>query len=494
MSEKIRTIITQDAEVDDQNSLRHFLLYANEVDVQGIVQTASIFHWIGVPGAVQPHGTCGDEWVAQEAPYDQSYRWPGTDWMQKTLDDYAAVYENLKTYSEDYPTPDYLRSVTKVGNIGYAGETEKPTEGSELIKERILDDDPRTLYLQVWGGTNTIARALMDIETEFGGSPEWPVMREKIEKKVVITACGEQDGTYRSYIAEKFPGLQFVRCLQMGSYAYPWRRMPEGPSKESLKAPFMEKNILTKGPLMAGYATWMDGKVYEGEGPQSQFGSNPNITKEWFGAKRGLPAYEKHDFLSEGDSPTFFCLFPFGYRTLENFANGGIAGRYVFDESQKNSKGEALNYWNVADEPYTDVSGNTTVVESMWPHVADLQHGFAARAAWCTEKASAASELPPVVEAVTPLDISAKAGETVTLEAAGHTKAGEALPVTYRIYGPASTLSGAENLTLEAANGKASLTLSATAKAGDTVHIIARTEEAGPMHLPRFAQFIITIE
>ncbi|MEE3482521.1 MAG: hypothetical protein VZQ80_11190, partial [Lachnospiraceae bacterium] len=166
----------------------------------------------------------------------------------------------------------------------------------------------------------------------------------------------------------------------------------------------------------------------------------------------------------------------------------------VFDESQKNSKGEVLNYWNVADEPYTDVSGNTTVVESMWPHVADLQHGFAARAAWCTEKASAASELPPVMEAVTPLDISAKAGETVTLEAAGHTKAGEALPVTYRIYGPASTLSGAENLTLEAANGKASLTLSATAKAGDTVHIIARTEEAGSMHLPRFAQFIITIE
>ena len=42
---KIRTIITQDAEVDDQNSLRHFLLYANEVDLQGIVQTSSKLHW-----------------------------------------------------------------------------------------------------------------------------------------------------------------------------------------------------------------------------------------------------------------------------------------------------------------------------------------------------------------------------------------------------------------------------------------------------------------
>jgi hypothetical protein len=41
---KIRTIITQDAEVDDQNSLRHFLFYANEVDLQGIVQTSSKLH------------------------------------------------------------------------------------------------------------------------------------------------------------------------------------------------------------------------------------------------------------------------------------------------------------------------------------------------------------------------------------------------------------------------------------------------------------------
>ncbi len=505
MSEKIRTIITQDAEVDDQNSLRHFLLYANEVELQGIVQTSSIFHWIGVPGATQPHGSHGDEWTAEEAPYDKPYRWTGTAWMGKAIDDYAAVYENLKTYSSDYPTPDYLRSITKVGNIGYAGETERATEGSELIRKRILDDDPRTLYIQVWGGTNTIARALMDIEAEFGGDASWPALREKIEKKVVITACGEQDGTYRSYIAEKFPGLQFVRCLQMGSYAYPWRQMPEGESKESLKAAFMENNIIHQGSLMAGYATWLDGKVYEGEGDPGQFGSNPDIMKVWFGAKMGLPPYEKHDFLSEGDSPTFFCLLPFGYRTLENFANGGIAGRYVLDESQKNSKGEALNYWNVADEPYTDSFGKTSVVESMWPHVADLQHGFAARARWCTEKASVKSELPPVIEAETPLDISAKAGETVTIAASGHTqtaapgtsthtKTGKALPVTYSVYGPASTLEGAADLPLTIEGGKATLTLPAAAKAGNTVHVIARTEEDGPMKLPRFAQFIITIK
>ena len=39
-----------DAEVDDMNSLIHVLLYSNEVDIQGIVQSSSKFHWKGVAG------------------------------------------------------------------------------------------------------------------------------------------------------------------------------------------------------------------------------------------------------------------------------------------------------------------------------------------------------------------------------------------------------------------------------------------------------------
>ena len=34
MLNSIRTIITQDAEVDDLNSLRHILLYANDIEIQ----------------------------------------------------------------------------------------------------------------------------------------------------------------------------------------------------------------------------------------------------------------------------------------------------------------------------------------------------------------------------------------------------------------------------------------------------------------------------
>ncbi|MBR1710767.1 MAG: DUF1593 domain-containing protein, partial [Clostridia bacterium] len=84
--------------------------------------------------------------------------------MFRTIDDYEKDYPNLSRHAAGYPTPDYLRSIIKIGNVGYKGEIEASTEGSELIRKAILDDDERTLYLQVWGGCNTISRALMDIQ------------------------------------------------------------------------------------------------------------------------------------------------------------------------------------------------------------------------------------------------------------------------------------------------------------------------------------------
>ncbi len=352
---KIRTIITQDAEVDDQNSLRHFLLYLNEVDLLGIVQTASKFHWRGMANAVCPESEFVHSFLEKRAPYNQPYRWPGTDWMFEVIDDYEVDYPNLKKHSDDYPTPEYLRSITKVGNIGYMGEMEQPSEGSELIRKAILSQDPRKLYIQVWGGCNTIARALKDIQTEFEKTHDWQTLHSAISEKVVLTACGEQDETYRSYIAEYWPRIQFVNTFQLFSYAYPWKSMPEGESKDTLGAAFMYPEFLSKdSALIRGYCSWLDGHYYEGEEMNMQFGANPNITKEWFGVAFGLPEPEKYDFLSEGDSPTYFMLFDWGLRTLEDFSYGGMAGRYQKLTDETNSKGENLNYWNVTKDTYID--------------------------------------------------------------------------------------------------------------------------------------------
>lgn len=67
---KIRTIITQDAKVDDQNSLCHFLLYANEVELSygGI---AGRYH--RVPGEVNSKGEPLNLWNASKDVYTDRY-------------------------------------------------------------------------------------------------------------------------------------------------------------------------------------------------------------------------------------------------------------------------------------------------------------------------------------------------------------------------------------------------------------------------------------
>ena len=42
-----RTVVTTDLECDDIDSLLHLLLYANDIDIAGIVVSASTHHWTG---------------------------------------------------------------------------------------------------------------------------------------------------------------------------------------------------------------------------------------------------------------------------------------------------------------------------------------------------------------------------------------------------------------------------------------------------------------
>jgi len=119
-----------------------FLLYANEWDIEGIVTSSSQYHW-------------------------QGHNWAGDDWVEPYLDAYARVYPSLVKHDSEYPTPEHLRERTHLGNVKAEGEIEEVTAGSQRIANVLLDEtDDRPIWLQAWGGPNTIARALKTIEEE----------------------------------------------------------------------------------------------------------------------------------------------------------------------------------------------------------------------------------------------------------------------------------------------------------------------------------------
>src|SRR5579871_2234333 len=133
-----RVIVTTDGEQDDLASMHRFILYTDDLDVAGIVQSSSRFHHAGDATAVPP--------IAQVT-------WLGSDWIHAIIRNYAAAYATLQANDPRYPSPDYLHGIVKVGNISDVGEFGANTEGSEWIKQILLDSDPRPVYISVWGGT-----------------------------------------------------------------------------------------------------------------------------------------------------------------------------------------------------------------------------------------------------------------------------------------------------------------------------------------------------
>jgi hypothetical protein len=153
-SSKTRTIITTDGEIDDVDSFIRMLLYANEFSIEGLVYSSSMWHYKG--------DGKGTKMVSEMEMTKKMYgektdlRWPGVQWMQDLIAAYEKVYPTLSTHAEGYPTAGTLHSLIKVGNIDFEGEMAQNTEGSDFIKNKLLDDDLQPIYLQVWGGTNTI--------------------------------------------------------------------------------------------------------------------------------------------------------------------------------------------------------------------------------------------------------------------------------------------------------------------------------------------------
>jgi len=301
-AEMPRTVITNDGEVDDMDSVIRALLYANEVDIAGIVITSSVYHYAGDP-----------------AKNIEPYRWTGTDWIYKFINDYGKVYPNLVKHDKNYPTADYLLSVTKIGNIKNVGDMEEVTDGSEFLKKLFLDNDDRTLYVQTWGGTNTTARALKSIEEEYKNTPQWSQIQDRLNKKIVLYTIARQDKTYEDYIAKNWSGLTVINDNNnFGHFAYAWLSYPNE-IKETFKAKWNKENLLNKGALLDNYALMEDGRWIDGELDDQQRGVN-YISR--------FPAYEKYDFISEGDSPSFFYILNTGLRSAENPSYGGWGGRF----------------------------------------------------------------------------------------------------------------------------------------------------------------------
>lgn len=226
MPERPRILISTDiggTDPDDNQSMMHYLLYCNEFDCEGLVSSPSY-----------GDGT-KEEIVRMIGIYEQDL-------------------PVLRQHADGWPAPDYLRSIAKQGRHGAAPMCgySTATEGSDWIVACAKKDDPRPLYLLVWGGLDDVAQALHD-------APE-------IARKVRILWIGGPNKKWSlpsyCYIVEHFPDLWFVENNE--SYR---GFIANYKDKSRYHAGFYETYVKGAGHLGADFYNYKEGLPKLGDTP-----------------------------------------------------------------------------------------------------------------------------------------------------------------------------------------------------------------------------------
>lgn len=480
--EKLRTVVTTDMESDDLASLVRYILYANDLDNQGLIYTSSKFHWEG--------DGKGTEFFLPDREYNTSqtsWRPTGTTTIEKyLLKAYAEVYSNLKVHDSEYPTPEHLLSLVRVGNVDFDSEMSHDTPGSDLIASLLLDNDPRPLYLQAWGGTNTIARALLSLSTTYSSSPSWPALKAHISRKAVILASGFQDNTYTSYIAPHWPAL---RVLDFSAAYATWgfncntnhtgnvRGLPD--NNEFYQGSWIKANIQT-GPLGSLYRSWLDNQTTPGGGDQLDvFGDAVKAPGGW------CKPLGKYDFLSEGDNVVFNPLLPTGLERPGDPTVGSWGGRSVRNTSVPQ------DLWTlIANETAANgslVQGWTT---GRWVEAAS--NDFAARMKWTLTGEYAEGNHPPVVQVVGGTMRQVSLGGSVRLAAEVSDPDGDKVEVKWWQYKEEGTYEGIVRIE-EDGEGCVVISVSGDAEKGQTVSMVLQGRDSGEFPLTRYGRVMISV-
>ena len=482
LSYRARTVITTDGEIDDVDSFIRLLLYANELQIEGLVYSSSMWHYKG-DGAGTPF-TSEMEMTRKIYGERTELRWPGTQWMQELLSAYAEVYPNLSRHAQGYPHPDSLASRIRVGNIDFEGEMKQDTEGSDLIRGLLLDNDPSPIYLQAWGGTNTIARALRSIEEDYRDSGQWEAVYRKVCEKAVIYAILDQDATYRNYIAPNWPDLKiYYNANQFWCFAYPWKRAVPHVWHHYLQGPFMREHIIEgHGPLLQKYYAYGDGQEQAGD-PEHLHG----VALDSFNQSRMGKAwgpFEPYDFISEGDSPAYLHLLDVGLGNLVHPEYGGWGGRLLQSDSLPNrwEDGPGAQDFN----PYRD-SLDATYPQTRW--IPAIQEDFAARADWCVAGYEEANH-PPRVWVTEGNTLQVSPGQALAIRGMAEDPDGDPLLYKWWVYREAGTYPGSP--VLEGANSpEVSLTLPQNFAPGHTLHLILEVRDQAEHPMTRYQRVIL---
>ncbi|HEX8530098.1 MAG TPA: nucleoside hydrolase-like domain-containing protein [Cytophagales bacterium] len=492
-----RIVVTADPELDDNNSLIRFLLYSSDLHIEGLVYASSQFHWKG--------DGKGTRWYVPGREYSRfglnlcpctSWRWAEDErFIHAAVDAYAKVYPNLKVHNANYPAPDELKAKIRYGNIAFDGDISKDSPGSDLIKSLVLDDKPGPLFITVWGGHSTIARALKSIQEQYEYTTQWEAIQRKVSRKVVLLPSGDQDDTYAAYIKPNWPGIEYRQFRGGPNYGYGAQLGAKPEDAPYLTAAWMQENVSGRGPLGALYRVWGDGKQMVKGDILDYFGLAGYTGEQLkqMGYVVWMPVQPKGSWLGEGDNHTFMNMLGNGLRAYEAGAYGGWGGRATgngavvnFSVGDTSARAMATALSTLNNRP--DKSAEELAYPDFFPAA---QLDFAARLKWSVTPKYANANHPPAVRVEGPLYVLAAAGDKIRLNGAVSDPDGNAVSVQWWQFRVGSY--PGKVVLSNPASGQAEVLIPADAGAGQTIHLVLQATDDGTPALTGYQRIIITV-
>lgn len=449
--DKPRVLVLTDIEnePDDAMSMVRFLVYSNQWEVEGLVATTSVHQKKKVAA-----------WRIREI-----------------VEAYGKVRDNLEKHEPGFPTVERLMPVIAEGRADYGmdavGEG-MDSAGSELIIQALDRDDPRPLWVPVWGGPNCLAQALWKVQKTRSAAD-----LERCVAKLRVYTISDQDDS-GPWLRKTFPKLFYITSPGMasgGAYHFAtWSGISGdrfhgrfvGADFTMVDNPWLDEHIRRKGPLGAQYPQW--------------------------------------EYLMEGDTPSFLGLINNGLNVPEKPDWGSWGGRYEFYTPPPHKRllePETRPFWTDADDEVLGVDGHwhTSNHATLWRWRTAYQNDFSARMDW-TIKPYAEANHPPVPKLDHGAELTAKQGDRIQLSAKASTDPdGDALSYKWFYYPEVGTftMSGATSgmpLRIDHADDvEASFEVPKKRPLRNgTMHLILAVTDNGSPPLTRYQRVIVDVK
>lgn len=421
-SDKPRIIVTTDlgADPDDDQSLVRLLVCANEFDIEGLIVSTGC-------------------WKKNQR---------NTAMLDKIVDAYGKVLPNLQVHAQGFPSYEYLKSISVMGQTGYGmsdvGDG-KDSKGSELIIASVDKDDPRPVWVQFWGGGNNLAQAIWKVKHTRSEED----LAKFVSKLRVFDILGQDDAG--AWMAQNFPVLFYIRATGV----YGWQPPKNGE--------YQKNDIQSHGPM---------GAVY----PDTKWAT-------------------------EGDTPAFMHVYPNGLNDPEKIDQGSWGGRFSFEkkagirsmsEVPKINKEAEIQY-----DPYYMYGNTSEGAHSIKRWSKGYDNDFAARMDWSitTNHADANHHPIAVVNGDTSrrvLEVTAAPGDTVKLDASGSSDPDKkALNYAWSFYKEPSSYDGDVKIQNDSASA-ATVSIPSDAS-GRNIHVILELHDDGAPNLYAYRRVIIDV-